>query len=270
MTVPAEFCGLWQREVLIAPDGRRDAATFVVWLQTTRLFADLRIPAGRPNGAGRHGFEDFSDDELIGLAKAQGFAGSFEVEGNFCRWHRPIDFHPPGDAPDEATWHFENGVLIETGIHAPYREDWRRVTPPAAPIAAWVLAEDSAVPAPSGQLVIAGDYFIAIESRRTPLPPGSTSLASLVADDLGGGHRDLAIERLDMPIAFGCRGSSGWEITLSTLPWREGQPLFADGVRYDPATGALYASSPARRQRWELDDATTSLDEIGTMFPAAE
>ena len=43
---PAWLAGLWQRTLITTSDGRRDASTLVLWLQTASgAFADVRIPA---------------------------------------------------------------------------------------------------------------------------------------------------------------------------------------------------------------------------------
>lgn len=43
---PAWLAGVWQRTLLTTADGRHDASTLVLWLQTAGgAYADLRIPA---------------------------------------------------------------------------------------------------------------------------------------------------------------------------------------------------------------------------------
>ena len=43
---PAWLAGLWQRTLITTSDGRRDASTLVLWLQTASgAYADMRIPA---------------------------------------------------------------------------------------------------------------------------------------------------------------------------------------------------------------------------------
>jgi hypothetical protein len=46
---PASLAGLWTRSLIILPDGTGDATSVVSWLQGLSLYADLRIPAGRPD-----------------------------------------------------------------------------------------------------------------------------------------------------------------------------------------------------------------------------
>jgi hypothetical protein len=258
--VPPALTGLWQRDVMIRPDGSRDETTRVFWLQTRRLFADIRVPADRPPAA-----EGFAGADLLALARMQGFGGVFEVEGDFCRWRREIDYQPPNDEADEATCFFEGEILVEVGVHAPYREDWRRLTPADAPLASWRLEQDDRVPGRAGILVVAGDRFILIEDRADKLPPAA-SLAALVAEDLARGARDAALERLGMRIALGHVAAGAWRVTLSTLPWLEGaSPFGAGGVILDPADGGLVALD----QRWSLVDATLPPDRLAPLLSAA-
>ena len=43
---PAWLAGVWQRTLLTTSDGRHDASTLVLWMQTASgAYADLRIPA---------------------------------------------------------------------------------------------------------------------------------------------------------------------------------------------------------------------------------
>lgn len=262
--VPAELTGLWRREALILPDGSRDETTRVYWLQTAHRFADIRVPADRPPA--QPGFAGSNDTELAVLARMGGFAGTLEVEGSICRWHRTIDYAPPGGPPDEADCTFEGERLIETGIHAAYREDWCHETPPGAPLAAFTLEKDAALPDRAGMLVLAGDHFIAIEDRPAPLP-AAPSVATLVEADLAAGDRAAAIGRLGMRIAYG--RVEGWRVALSTFPWLEGGGLFAGAdVGFDPAEGTLLVVGPGRSQLWRLAEASAPADAVAALFPA--
>ncbi len=261
--IPDNFTGLWRREVIVLPDGRRDSATHVLWLQTRGLFADIRVPADRPKRANAQSFGNYDDAELITLAAMQGFAGDFTVETkdtgtSFCRWRRKLDFQPPGGPPDEADCHFEDGLLIETGIHGNYREDWRRETAPGAPVASFVLEEDEA--GRSGLLVLAGDHFIEILDRPAALPKAA-SLADLVQADLAAGARERALGRLEMKIAYG-RIGDGWRVALATFPWLEGTPLFT-ACRF---TGDQLKIRPDRRV-WRLVDSSLPAAELARLFP---
>jgi hypothetical protein len=264
--VPNELTGLWHREAISFPDGRRDISTRVFWLQTRGLFADIRIRADRPRRVEASGFADYDDAELIKLAAMNGFAGAFEVDGGFCRWRRRLDFHPPGGPPDEANCVLDGDLLIETGTGGDYQENWRHATPPGAAVTSFELAEDAAQPGRAGMLVLAGDHFIQIVDRPEPLPEGA-SLATLVRADLEAGARDRAIGRLAMKIAYG-RIERGWEVALSTFPWLESTPLFAGrDCRFDAGAGMVEVAGGTGRQLWRLVDTTLPKTDLAAIFP---
>lgn len=248
---------------MIWPDGTRDETTEVLWLQTSSLFADLRVPADRPAAGGRAGFAEFSDPELIALSRMQGFGGALDVDGSICRWAREFDYQPPGSPPDEANFAFDGDLLIETGLHAEYEEIWERRTDIGAELAAFRLAESKGDR--GGILVLAGGFFLLIEDRAKGLPEAA-SLAALVERDLAAGDRGQAIERLDMRIAFGSI-RPGWIVSAATLPWLEGASLFS-GRRalFDAAAAMLEITDGATRQLWRLAETSMTPTDLAAYF----
>lgn len=249
--IPPEATGLWRRREITLPDRSRDTTTRVLWLQAPNLFADLRVPADRPVVPDARSFADYSAADLKRLAEMQGFAGRFEIDGDFCRWRRELDFQPPGGPPDEAHFRIEDDILVETGSHAAYEEIWVRETPPGAALAAFRLVDGK------GILVVAGDHFLFAEERR-PALPAAPSLAALV-DAEGGG-------RLDMLIAYGRIGSR-WRIELATFPWLEGEILAAG---FNPAAGVLTLAGPEGERRWQLVEASCAVDELMKLLAAVK
>jgi hypothetical protein len=211
-TVPAWLRGLWRRRSIAWPDGRLDDTTVVYWLQTASAFADIRIPAGRP-GLGDVA-SPFSDAQVRWLARQGGFAGWAELHGDRCRWHRQIDFQPPTGLPDEGRLRWQDGVLIEEGVHEPYVEVWERVAVGTNAVRVARAAGEREM------LVVCGDIFLFARARRTPLPPAD-SLETLVRAAAGG---PAIAALLDCEISFGtcAGGAAGWEIRLSTIPARLG------------------------------------------------
>ncbi|WP_304177478.1 hypothetical protein [Phenylobacterium aquaticum] len=228
--VPPDLNGLWRREVITTPAGYRDETTRVLWLQTRSWYADLRVRADRPSRPGATGFADYTDAELIGLAAQQGFAGELTAQDGVCLWRRDLDFQPPSADPDEATYAVEGEVMIEDGIHSEYQEIWRREADSTAPLSAYRLVEDMAVPARAGLLVIGGSHFLEILDRPTPLPAGD-SLAAIVTAALAVGDRAAAEAALSLRICFGRIEDGVGRILLSTFPWLEGQTWRRDQER---------------------------------------
>ncbi|MCZ0726535.1 hypothetical protein [Mycolicibacterium iranicum] len=97
MTVRASDCvGLWRRTLLVEADGARDTGTDVTWLQGVTAYVDSR-----------------------------GFAGTLRDEGGVFEWRRTIDLTPATE-PDIGEMRWEQGTLVETGVHADYVEHWAR------------------------------------------------------------------------------------------------------------------------------------------------
>lgn len=128
MTVTlADVQGHWRRDWLKAP-GVFDATTQVHWVQAGEVFADIRIPAGFAGPQGAASLAEMDQPALGGLMRAEGFAGLTSVENGRCTWNRQINWHGfPTDADVGDLWFDEAGCLIEDGVHAEYREQWRRV-----------------------------------------------------------------------------------------------------------------------------------------------
>jgi hypothetical protein len=261
--VPAALRGLWDREEIFTPSGYRDTTTRVVWLQTRRFYGDLRIPADRPSRPGARDFGDFGDDDLIALARVQGFGGVLTASPDVCLWRRDLDYQPPGETPDEARYEIEGDRMAELGIHAEYTEIWRRAPESAEPHVA--LRRETGA---GGLLVIAGDHFLEIQGRDVALPAGET-LAAIVERDLAEGRRDLARARLLMRICHGriAGGAIPWEITRSSFPWLEGESLFAgETPRFDAEAGVLHRGED---QLWRVEDSTAPLATVARLLAGA-
>ena len=220
--VPTWLRGLWRRRSIRFGDGRYDDSTVVYWLQSESSFADIRIPVDRPVVRERDELTDLSDSELVTLTRQAGFAGWTELCGMRCHWHHQVDFQPPTGVPDQGMIHRGEGVLIEEGVHEPYLEIWESVD--CGPAGADAMLARRATAATGGRLVTEGNVFFFIRDCRPPLA-AAPSLAALAPD--GRERREALLTLLDCEISFGrCRGGGvPWEITLSTLPYREGQSL---------------------------------------------
>lgn len=214
-----DFSGLWTRSLLALPDGWRDETTEVAWLQGPSLFADLRQPAGRPAFCLVPGPEHLSRQACLWLASQNGFAGTFGFQDGVAEWRREIDFQPKAALPDAGTLEWRDGILVETGVHAPYLEHWHAGGGALAPCGALRLQSED-----DGRLAIlvrSGSLFMLARDRAPGTVLAGQDLATCIAAAL-----DFAIMRdiLDCEISFG-RADEGWKITRSTLPWREGAHL---------------------------------------------
>lgn len=225
--VPEHLCGLWQRVALETPDAPTDTTSRVFWLQTPTLFADLRIPATRAVTAGRSRLDEYGCDELVALAQQDGFAGRTALAGDRCSWHREIAYQPPTGLPDEGRLALHGDEIVEHGVHAEYREVWRRVADSEGRwLARRTVGRDGAGRETVRYLVAAGDWFLFARAR--PGPPLEEAASLLHFGAARGNCREELIALLDFEISLGRRaGAEPWRIELSTLPFREGQLLEA-------------------------------------------
>lgn len=233
--VPPAYVGVWRRDLLRSP-AEEDTRTRVFWLQTGALYADLRVPADRPDFTGIDSLAACSDAQLDWLAGQQGFAGALSVSGNRFHWHRAIDFQPDRSLQDIGRMTMKADHLLEEGVFAHFHEHWVRTTPESPEHSAHVL--ESVCDAYGherdwhGYLLTVDDFFMLAVDRRGRLPQAGS------LRDLCAGDRQRLVHALDMEISFGrlSGDAAPWTVSLSTLPFREGTQLFTDATR--PASGA--------------------------------
>ena len=225
-----ELWGCWQRNWIEFADGRRDATTFVVWLQLPSLMADIRIAADRPDMRARGALSECSLTELHALAGSEsssGFTictpvtiGSGGVRRATAEWHtrgHGVAFQPVSAYPEPGwlEWGDDPTLMIERAPSGAYTEEWQLVAGSTEPLTYCRLAPDT-------ELYIAGAVAVLVRDRPCPVPR-SARLSELIAD---AGHDRAAIEALlDCEFSFARLGNGGFVIEVSTLPWREGQVL---------------------------------------------
>jgi len=226
--VPAAYLGVWQRSLLQTP-AARDTTSRVLWLQTPRWHADLRIPAGRPDFTGVTSLTECDDAQLAWLATQQGFCGVTQVDGERCTWHRQIDIQPADGSRDTGRMIIDGERMTETGIEADYLEIWERLPHSRGGVAALELAAELGCPPTRPTwLLVAGDCFMFVRGRTAHLPRAA-NLTTLIAQ--ARPDREQLLAWLDIEISFGRRsGAVPWRIEHSTLPFREGQCVTSPGA----------------------------------------
>jgi hypothetical protein len=233
--------GLWRRSLIAWPDGRRDTATWVNWLQGENLYIDLRQPIGRPDFAGVGCLAQLGDTQLAWIARQEGFAGTLRyVEGVF-EWQREIDFQPATAHADRGHLRFEHGRLVEEGANLPYVEHWQRETLAAGPL--WAVKFADANDGRHGFLLRHGGIFMYARGRSAALPSGR-ALSDLVAQ---ASSLQAAQDLIDCEISQGTVASAEWVIRRSSLPFREGHPLDPRFVAGAPASLVVRDVSRAGR-----------------------
>lgn len=259
-----QYRGRWRREWLEAPPSPIDRSTEVTWLQASRLYCDLRIPAGRPDFSQRRTLADCTDAELAWLATQQGFAGHLEVAHDLCYWHRHFDFQAPTGLPDAGRMNWTAARVFETGLFAQYEESWIQMDTSADDLYAAKLYVCASSPTAravrQGMLVVVGNTFMFALERAIDPAKERVTLESAFRD----GTREALLQALDCEISLGERVGDGapWQIRHSTLPFLEGEALFhPEDLR---CTGLI----PPHPRRVSLRDAVChwQVDECGPAF----
>lgn len=232
MRAQAPWPGRWQRRLLTIPGQADDTSSLVIWLQTAHLYADLRVPTGRPSFEGATALAECSDAQLAWLATQQGFAGTLEVYGDLYAWRRDIDFQAPAAVPDVGRMRPTGDCVIETGVHAEYLEEWLHTPAEEHELAATRLLVAGAAHEAAwwpGIAVGVGDECLLVLGRRTP----PAQLPGLFAAAFGARERDALVAVLDCEISCLRRdwNAECWRVVASTLPWREGLELAVEDGR---------------------------------------
>ena len=241
----ADLKGVWRRAWIRWPDGREDASTDVYWVQGSRCYADVRLPAARPDFGGVRSFASLSKSQLEWLVSQQGFAGELRQEAGAWRWHREVNYQPPTASRDIGRLSYVDGsanLMLEDGVDEPYRELWERIDSGESTGGHALVLRPPAGLNARGLLVAIGDYFLMALDRRPPLPMDGSLEREL-------GQTEASPQRvLGMEISLGRRAGpiDSWGIGRSTLPWVEGQTLFArDGRNGLPAEWEVVEGSEA-------------------------
>jgi hypothetical protein len=273
---PDWVVGLWRRESIRFPDGTCDLSTQVLWGQTHTLYVDLRVPADRPDGAGRRSFDDYSLDELQRLSKQKGFAGHIVLEGDVCSWMRDIDYRPNTGRPDCGRLRRDGDVLYEDGeassvIGNAYREVYscERMADRCS-VALRLLEAKSDNPrwrADAGSiLVVIDDRFLFARPRSTALPPAETLRELVVA---AGDDRQLIHSYLDCEIAFGQTGPEDdrWTVLRSTIPHHEGKTMLGRGISsHAGSPDMLRMDNDEGVLEWQVIESSLEPEELLRLF----
>lgn len=216
-SVPDWLVGVWERRFIrsasepFAPSGDlellgpEERATTVRYLQTPRLFIDIRIPAERAatklpaGGLASATAEDLS--ELLAARKGGAFAGLAEVwqrdnGEERVHWHAAYNFYPPNDsatlwAQIDAGRHTTSDIgRVEHKEHGSRWFEWG--TKQRTFVEEWVKVDDGssgylAVRRPGEMLLVVGDWFSYVRDTRdagnASEPPRGGLAAYLEADD---------------------------------------------------------------------------------------
>jgi hypothetical protein len=255
----AALAGLWQRTLMVWPDGRRDTEARVHWLQGASLYADLRQPAECTNCRAAACLRELRMAHIAWLARQEGFAGALHSRGGFFQWDRTIDFQPAARYADAGRLRFEGPLLIEEGQDIAYTEHWRREPAEARPCAAARLRDRETGCA--GFMIRAGTRFMIARDRSVALPP-HRMLSELVAATM---RLEDAQDIVDCEISLGRLDHGGWLVERSSLPFKEWwRPSPRQPARTDRFIDMcdLQADGRPYDRRWDVIDVEGSLDDL--------
>ena len=253
------LAGLWRRSLLAWPDGRRDTATWVRWLQGPGLYIDLRQPVGRPDFSAAAGLDDLDLPQIAWLAGQEGFAGELLFEDGFFEWRREVDFQLTATYSDRGSLCFVDGVMVEEGKDNPYIEHWHRDVERTQPVCA-VRLEDPTNGC-RGFIVRYGDIFMYARGRNTSAPAGMSLIDCVAAAPSAAAARSL----IDCEISYGAITTKGWGIEHSSLPFKEGQslkPRLPSGRSTGISVSDVDRSGQEIERRWAIVDVQGNLRDI--------
>lgn len=261
LQVPEWTLGAWKRRCITYANGHEDPLTDVIWIQSHGLTGDFRAPAWRPGTEGRSGLGDFSAQELVELACAEGGVAQTGWSVDGMRWEDWCSFQPYDKWPEPGRLERVGTCLVEWAPSGIYVEDWRLLPGSAGVCAGLRLVSETVggVERPrDGGLVRCGDHLIMTLGRLEPLEDGAPAQAQL---GLGAGRVFGAL------VAYARADAAGWRVELSTDRFLEGARLEGlDGFSRSGEDEIVQVSGEMVR-RWRIDTLRTDL-EVSPKTPA--
>ena len=263
--LPRAFWGLWRRNAIELPAAPADRTTRVFYLQTPRLFLDLRVPATRPSLVGRSALCELSKAQRRSLARQIAFAGYTEKRGRRLIWHHGFDYQllpDPTRAADEGKIALSGRFMTEWGVHRPYTEQWEKIDDGGG----LFLGLESEDPGPKAFFGLVGDHFM-LARERSFRARGAAGLGDALDRATGGEAERL----LDCEFSYGRRrgGDVSWRVALSTIPMLEGAPRFpVNAWRVDGAARRVMGPFGAdlAPRRWRIVDCTVAYGRLGAVL----
>lgn len=214
---PKAFRGVWRRSLFAEPATKpyqqTDTTTQVYWLQGKHWHADLRLPADSPDFTDITGLNNCSRTQLEWLAGLTAFAGITHIENKLCTWHRYQDLCPSLEQDVGLLRWMDKSTLEERHPNGHYVEHWQRLSNDA------VVEKIQTDELGHLRWLQIGGHAMAI----TPRPPASS--ASDVFSAISSAN-DTALQwRASLCVDYLQRCQNGWQIVLSTQPWRKGKRI---------------------------------------------
>jgi hypothetical protein len=241
--VPEWALGCFRRRSITFFTGVEDDRTEVLWLQSRGLTADLRRSPELPRVAGLAALGELPMAELLALARVEGGVARTRWDGAVMHWSSWHSFQTHAKWPEPGRLERVGSSMIEFAPSGAYVEDWRFQPPGGGPLIGLSLIDER--DAQSGQLlhrggglIVCGRHAAFVRGRPEALPEGGRLDAYLRAN---AGNRATLERVFAFDASYGTTGAGRDDFTVrvSTLPWREGEPLLSLEGFSPPGDGAI-------------------------------
>jgi hypothetical protein len=260
--VPTWLHGVWAREWI--QKGKDQSNTLDVhYLQTPTYFADIRSPKDRGRFPKAKSFADLTDQELLLLARQNGFTGLTTTVGAVATWNHDIQFQPSDGTPDRGRLQRNGpGRMHEHGLDGSYIEAWKSISGGEG---RFLVVREEHAGRLVKTLVVVGNQFVYVRNRAVDLPTAE-SFEALINSSKASRAQIEAYLDCEFSVGRVQGGSVVWEIEQSTLPWREGGHLDFVGEIL-PAKGSPgLAPRSVGDDQWTVPINTLSARAIEEMF----
>jgi hypothetical protein len=229
--VPEWTLGCFRRRSITFFTGAEDDQTEVLWLQSRGLTADFRRSPGLARVATLAALGELPLAELLALARVEGGFARTRWDGALMYWSSWHSFQTHAKWPEPGRLERVGSSLVEFAPSGAYVEDWRFQPCGSGPLIGLSLLDER--DARSGQmlhrgggLIVCGRHAAFVRGRPEALPEGGR-----IDDYLRASAGDPAtLERVfafDASYGTTETGRDDFTVRLSTLPWREGEPLLS-------------------------------------------
>jgi hypothetical protein len=237
-SVPEWTLGCFRRRCITFFNGAEDVDTTVLWLQSHGLTADFRCPPGTPQPRDERALGELSMAELLALARVEGGFARTRHDGRLMSWSDWTSFQTHAKWPEPGRLERVGTSLIEFAPSGAYVEDWRFEAAGQGPLIGLSLLEERDLDAGlvrhrGGGLIVCGRHAAFVRGRPEALPGGGR-LEDFVRAHAADAAQLSRVFAFEASYAQALARPDDFLVTLSTRPWREGEPLLSlEGFSHD-------------------------------------
>jgi hypothetical protein len=242
-SVPEWTFGCFRRRCITFFNGAEDVDTTVLWLQSHGLTADFRSPPGTPQPRDERALAELPLSELLALARVEGGFARTRHDGRLMSWSDWVSFQTHAKWPEPGRLERVGNSLVEFAPSGAYVEDWRFEPAGPGPFIGLDLLEErdldtGLVRHQGGGLIVCGRHAALVRGRPEALVEGR--LEDFVRAHARDPEQLARVFAFEASYAQALARPDDFLVTLSTLPWREGEALLnLEGFAYDPAQGLV-------------------------------